>query len=148
VSAAILQYHSPVPELRDQIDRVLQDVWEPPAKPVANPDDAVLISAAFELRRLMSRETVLELQAIRTLGELPVVSRSIEREVNRLTWRRNRLSAFVLETKAAGLAGARVKLQILCDRSLGILNELEPAEAAAIRDILRIIARQMRARSR
>jgi hypothetical protein len=29
---------------------VLQDVWDPPAKPVPNPDDAVLISAAFELR--------------------------------------------------------------------------------------------------
>jgi hypothetical protein len=65
---------------------------------------------------------------------MPVVNRSIEREVNRLTRCRNRLSDFVLETKAAGLAGARLKLH-------------PPAEGAAIRDILRVIAREMKARS-
>jgi hypothetical protein len=148
MSAAILQYELPVPELRHQVNRVLQDVWEPPAQPVPNPDDAVLISAALELRRLMSRERILELQAIRTLGRMPVVSRSIEREANRLTSRRDRLSDFVLETKAAGLAGTRVKLHVLCDRMIGILDELEPAEAAAMRDIMRVIAREMTAGSR
>jgi hypothetical protein len=81
------------------------------------PDVAVLISAAFELRRLMSRERVLELQAIPTLGRRPVVSWSIEREATRLTSRRDR-SDFVLHTKAAGLARARVKLHVLFDRMI------------------------------
>jgi len=146
MTAAILQYRSPVPELRHQVDTLLQDVWEPPAQPVPNPDDAVLVSAAFELRRLRNRETVLELQAIRSLGHVPVVIRGVEREVNRVTRRRDRLARFVLETKAAGLAGARVKLHILCDRATGALNELEPAQAAAMLDVLRVIAREMKAR--
>lgn len=86
MSAAILQYRSLVLELRREVDRLLQDVWEPPAKPVPNPDDAVLVSAAF-MRRLISQETVLELQAIRSLKRIPIVIRAVEREVNRLTGR-------------------------------------------------------------
>src|SRR5262245_17214476 len=132
MTAAVLQYHSPVPELRHQVDALLQEVWEPPVQPLPNPDDGVLVSAASELRRLTNRETALELQAIRSLGRMPVVIRGVEREVNRVTRRRDRLERFVLETKAAGLAGARVKLHILCNRATGILNELEPAQASAI----------------
>lgn len=84
MGAAILQCRSPVPELRHEVDRLLQDVWEPPAKPVPNPDEAVLVSAAY-MRRLISQETVLELQAIRSLRRIPIVIQAVEREVNRLT---------------------------------------------------------------
>ena len=148
MSAAILQFNSSIPELRQQVDQVLQEIWEPPYDGAPNNDDQLLLLAASELRRLISRERVLELAAIRILRCTPAASRAIEREANRLTRRRDRLCDFLFESKAVGLAGARVKLQILCEPSIGILDQLVPAQAAGMRDLIRVIAREMKWRSR
>jgi hypothetical protein len=39
MSAAILQFNPSIPELRQQVDQVLQEIWEPPYDGAPNNDD-------------------------------------------------------------------------------------------------------------
>jgi hypothetical protein len=55
MSAAILQFNPSIPELRQQVGQVLQEIWEPPYDGAPNNDDQLLLLAATELRRLISR---------------------------------------------------------------------------------------------
>jgi hypothetical protein len=46
-----------IPGLREKVDRILQEVWTPPLGTMPpNPDDAVLLTAAWEFRRLQKIE--------------------------------------------------------------------------------------------
>jgi hypothetical protein len=83
----------PMPGLRQKVDRVLQSVWTPPVEPTPNPDDTVLLAAAWEFRRLQRLSAVLDRG--RTGEEPRALFRATERELARLDDRWNLLFDFI-----------------------------------------------------
>jgi hypothetical protein len=129
------------PALRKKVDRILESVWTPPDGPMPNPDDSVLIAAMEEFRKLQKFSDRLE--RARRRKEHGAVSRQTERELDRLDARWNALFEFIYRTPAAGMTGAAVKLRMLTDRDIG-LSEQDEVEGEALRDILRIVERELK----
>ena len=136
----IIPIYAGVPQVREAVDQILQSIWTPPAEPMPNSDDVVLLAAAWEFRRLQRFSRGLERG--RGREERPV--RATEREISRLDTRWNALFDFIHLTPAAGLAGAAIKLRMLTDREIGIGDLLENAEAelTALRDVRRVVERE------
>jgi hypothetical protein len=132
-----------IPGVRDKVDRILESVWAPPDGPVPNLDDSVLIAAVKEFRKLQKFSDRLE--RARRRKEHGAVSRATEREMDRLDARWNALFEFIYRTPAAGLTGAVVKLRMLTERDIG-LSEQDEVEGEALRDVLRIVERELKAR--
>jgi hypothetical protein len=133
-----------IPDLRQKVDRILQSVWAPPDAPVKNPDDTVLIAAEREFRRLQRFEHYLNRG--RGRAEHRAAFLATERELDRLSPRWNALYELIYSTPAAGLVGAAVKLRLLTDDAIGLSESCsDEAEGEALRDILRVVQRELKA---
>ena len=137
-----------IPGLREKVDRILQEVWTPPIGTVPNSDDAVLLTAAWEFRRLQKIEGCLSRARHDRSGgrkEDRSVFLATEWELERLSPRWNALFEFIYLTPAVGLVGAAVKLRLLTDRAIGLAAGFEDeVEGIALRDVRRIVERELR----
>ena len=144
MTGTVIPIQPPILDLQQKVDRILESVWTPPSAPVANPDDAVLIAAAREFRRLQRFEHYLNRG--RGRAEHRAASLATERELDRLSPRWNALYEFIYSTPAAGLVGVAVKLALLTDDAIGLSESCsDEAEGEALRDIRRVVEGELKA---
>jgi hypothetical protein len=143
MSGNVVPLHPSIPDLRQKVDRILGSVWEPPHSAVLNRDDAALLSAYREFRRLTRfRERLDQIREnTRPRNEPRAVFLATERELQRLQTRWGALLDFVFLTPAAGLTGAAVKLHLLIDNELDV--SVECTEWGGLQDVLEVIEREL-----